>query len=300
MLLIGAGIGVGYGRALGALIPGLTLSPAMCGIVAMSGLFSAAARAPLTSFLFAYELTGQSQAIVPLMIGCMVAEVTARALMRESVMTERLSRRGVRISQDLEADHLAGQPVREIMRPSVAALLASLPLADALRMLAGAPSLTRLGVATHDAAHEIDPGYVAEHANEQDGQNLASETAGEAVALVPRHQWTFPVVNEAGSLVGIVTRGELLDAAEDPARLTQPVSDFAKTDVRVALPNEPIGVALERLAAGDYGMLPVVSDDGKRQVIGAISRSDAIRLRSQSEEDGGREANSLALVAAAH
>ncbi|HEX8731821.1 MAG TPA: chloride channel protein [Ktedonobacterales bacterium] len=300
MLLIGAGIGVGYGRALGALIPGLTLSPAMCGIVAMSGLFSAAARAPLTSFLFAYELTGQSQAIVPLMIGCMVAEVTARALMRESVMTERLSRRGVRISQDLEADHLAGQPVREIMRPSVAALLASLPLADALRMLAGAPSLTRLGVATHDAAHEIDPGYVAEHANEQDGQNLASETAGEAVALVPRHQWTFPVVNEAGSLVGIVTRGELLDAAEDPARLTQPVSDFAKTDVRVALPNEPIGVALERLAAGDYGMLPVVSDDGKRQVIGAISRSDAIRLRSQSEEDGGREARSLALIAAAH
>ena len=289
MLLIGAGIGVGYGRALGAIIPGLTLSPAMCGIVAMSGLFSAAARAPLTSFLFAYELTGNAQAIVPLMIGCMVAEVTVRALMRESVMTERLSRRGVRISQDLEADHLASQPVREIMRAPVAALLASLPLADALRMLAGAPSLTRLGVATHDAAHEADPGYVAEHPNAQNGHAPASEAEGKTAQVVPRHQWTFPVVDADGALVGIVTRGELLDAAADPECLTQPVSDFAHSDVRVALPGEPIGVALSRLAAGDYGILPVVSDDGKRHIIGAISRSDAIRLRSQSKEDDRRE-----------
>ncbi len=147
MLLIGAGIGVGYGRALNSLIPGVGLSPAMCGIVAMSGLFSAAARAPLTSFLFAYELTGDSQAIVPLMIGCMVAEITVRALMRESIMTERLARRGVRISQDLEANHHAALPVREVMTAPVAALDATLPLAEALRMLAGATALTRQGAA---------------------------------------------------------------------------------------------------------------------------------------------------------
>ena len=96
MLLIGAAIGVGYGRGIARSRRAVALSPALCGIVAMSGMFSAAARTPLTSFLFAFELTGNYHAVVPLMIGCMFADVTARSLMRESIMTERLTQRGLR------------------------------------------------------------------------------------------------------------------------------------------------------------------------------------------------------------
>ncbi len=152
LLLVGAGVGVGYGRALNGIFPGVGLSPSMCGIVAMSGLFGSAARAPLTSFLFAFELTGNAHAIVPLMVGCMAADLTARALMSESVMTERLARRGLRISQDLEANHFATMPVRLVMRPAVAALSASLKLSDALRLLAGAPALAPAVVVASDAA----------------------------------------------------------------------------------------------------------------------------------------------------
>ena len=291
MLLIGAGIGVGYGRALNSIFPGIGLSPSMTGIVAMSGLFSSAARAPLTSFLFAFELTGNAQAIVPLMIGCMAADVTARALMRESVMTERLVRRGVRISQELDATHFATSPVRAVMRAPVAALVASLPLADALRLLAGAPAMTRANIATQ--ATELDPAYVAEHPSAQNGHTPPPNGAGATGRALPRQQWTFPVVDADGALVGIVTRGELLDAAEDPARMTQPVSDMATHDVQVAHPDEPLSEALARLAAGDYAMLPVVSGDGKRHIVGAISRSDALRARHQPEEPATRLAHAI-------
>ena len=120
MLLIGAALGVGYGRGIAVIAPGVGLSPALCGIVAMSGMFSAAARTPLTSFLFAFELTGNYHAVVPLMIGCMFAELTARSLKRESIMTERLAQRGLRTPQYLEPNLLASLRVSDVMRRAIA------------------------------------------------------------------------------------------------------------------------------------------------------------------------------------
>lgn len=249
MLLIGAAIGVGYGRALAFFFPGLGLSPALCGVVSMSGLFSSAARAPLTSFLFAFELTGNSTAIVPLMIGCMVADLTARALMQESVMTERLVRRGLRITQDLELDKIASLPVRAVMGPAVATLAAATPLSEALRLLAG--------------------------------------DAERASGGLPRQQWTFPVVETDGSLAGIVTRGDLLDAATHAEHLGRPVVEVATRDVAVVGPDDALSDALERLTTGDFAMLPVISS-GDRRVIGTLSRSDALRASLVAQEQETR------------
>jgi CBS domain-containing protein len=274
---------VGYGRAINGIFPGVGLSPSMCGIVAMSGLFGSAARAPLTSFLFAFELTGNAHAIVPLMVGCMAADLTARALMSESVMTERLARRGLRISQDLEANQFATLPVRLVMRPPVAALSARMTLADALRLLAGAPTLTPVGVAAPGVTGQN--GHAPPHATSDETGGAAD---GGSVVTWRRQQWTFPITDEDGALVGIVSRGELLDAAEDPAHLTQPVSAFATRDPQVTTPEEALGDALERLAIGDFAMLPVVSDDGSRRIVGAISRSDAVRARGIVSERQAR------------
>ncbi len=135
MLLIGAALGVGYGRGIAAIAPGVGLSPALCGVVAMSGIFSAAARTPLTSFLFAFELTGDYRAVVPLMIGCMFADVTARALTRESVMTERLTQRGLLAPRHLEPHPLSSLRVRDVMRVAVETVSANMPLATVAGLL---------------------------------------------------------------------------------------------------------------------------------------------------------------------
>jgi CBS domain-containing protein len=295
MLLVGAGIGVGYGRVLNGVIPGIGLSPSMCGI------------------LFAFELTGNSHTIVPLMIGCMAADLTTRALMRESVMTERLVRRGLRISQDLEINHLATLSVRAVMSAPVAALNASMSVADALRLLAGAPGRpisastpastpAAVGVAAPTNADRTDPASPAGIASngakaESRIDAIADVTAdvggdphdsGGSGPSAPRQQWTFPVVDDAGALVGIVTRGNLLDAAADAHRLTQPVSAIAVRDPQVAAPDESLADALEKLIAGDFALLPVISEDGSRRIIGAFTRGDAVRARKVIEDQASR------------
>ena len=282
MLMVGAGLGVGYGRALNGAGIGIGLSPSMCGVVSMSALFASAARAPLTSFLFAFELTGNSHAIVPLMIGCMVADLTTRALMSESVMTERLVRRGLKITQDMEPNQLATLAVRAVMSAPVAALTASMTVADALRLLASAPA--------SPAAVEVGVKH-SSTANGSKGSNgshgLAASDDGGGVSW-PRTQWTFPVVDDTGELVGIVSRGDLLDAAGDEAKLTQPLSAIATSDPVVATPEEPMVDALARLVAGDFALLPVVEKPGSRHIVGAFSRSAALRASQALEERIGR------------
>jgi hypothetical protein len=203
----------------------------------------------------------------------MVADLTARAMMDESVMTERLVRRGMRISQDLEINQLAALPVRAVMGLPVATLNALMPLADVLRLLAGAATLTPVGGVAQDPSQQnsFRPQKDSEHAS----------------GGLPRQQWTFPVVAADGALVGIVTRGELLDAAVDDERLKQPISTLATHDVMVAHPDDPLGDVLARMAAGDFAMLPVVSDESKR-IVGSIDRSDAVRAGAILEERQGR------------
>lgn len=309
MLLIGAGIGVTYGRGIHMLAPFAAINPTLCGIVAMSSLFSAAARAPLTSFIFAFELTGDYHAILPLMIGCMTADIVARALARESVMTERLVKRGLRVNQSYEPNILARLSVADAMTRGVNALGAWMPAKEALRVILGEPvAKTTLGAATVPADAEAIAASSAR--NERPVLTIARKTdtassqggptvnpmdnshTPEGDSIAPHilrsdltQRWTFPVVDRDGNLVGVTTRGDLLAAGQDAEELTKPLGDLATKDVAVAYPDESLDDALMRLLAGDYGLLPVVKRGADRHVLGVLTRGDVLRARLAQEED---------------
>lgn len=84
-------------------------------LIGMAATFAGASRAFLASVAFAFEATHAVQSFGPLLLGCGAAVLVSRLLMRETIMTEKLARRGVRIPSDYEPDFLHGLSVGAVM-----------------------------------------------------------------------------------------------------------------------------------------------------------------------------------------
>ena len=97
-------------------MPSAHLSPGAFALVAMGAVFGAASRATFTFIVFAFEITHDFNSILPLMLVCVIADLIALQYLPSSIMTEKLSRRGLDVHQEFEADLLKQVRVREIMR----------------------------------------------------------------------------------------------------------------------------------------------------------------------------------------
>ncbi|MEO6135840.1 MAG: chloride channel protein [Ginsengibacter sp.] len=92
---------------------GITLS--LAALVCMSALFAGASRALLTSIIFALEVTGQFNALLPLLAGCTASYFVSFFLMKNTIMTERITRRGVKTPDSFEPDILETIPVEQVL-----------------------------------------------------------------------------------------------------------------------------------------------------------------------------------------
>jgi CIC family chloride channel protein len=91
------------------------------------------------------------------------------------------------------------------------------------------------------------------------------------------HHHGFPVLDENGHLLGIVTLQDLGRAAEQGPLEGRTVRDIATRSVLTVYADEPMWVALKRLGTRDVGRLPVVSRDDPHRLLGLIRRSDIVR-----------------------
>lgn len=115
LMTVGGACGALVAHALHG-VPGLESFPiGVAVMVGMAATFAGASRAFLASVAFAYESTHAVGAFGPLLLGCGAAVLVSRVLMRETIMTEKLARRGVRIPSDYEPDTLHGLAVSAVM-----------------------------------------------------------------------------------------------------------------------------------------------------------------------------------------
>lgn len=109
---------------------GTHLTPGAFGLVAMGAVFGAASRATFTFIIFAFEITRDYNAVLPLMLVSVIADAIAMMLMPTSIMTEKLARRGLRILQDYEPDPLNQVTAAETMVKDVVTVPASMRVSE--------------------------------------------------------------------------------------------------------------------------------------------------------------------------
>ena len=140
MFMASAALGGLFAMGVNHVAPEMQLAAGAFALVAMGAVFGAASRATFTFIIFAFEITRDYNAVLPLMLVAVIADGVAIMLQgNKSIMTEKLTRRGLRIHTDFEPDVLHRVAVRETMSRDVPTIPATMTVNELAR-----------GIAAHD------------------------------------------------------------------------------------------------------------------------------------------------------
>lgn len=115
LLTIGGATGALIGNVLIHLFPAAGVSIPLAALVGMSAMFAGASRAFITSIVFALETTGQSNALLPLLATCTTAYFVSYFIMENTIMTEKIARRGIKTPDSYEPDVLEKLTVEQVL-----------------------------------------------------------------------------------------------------------------------------------------------------------------------------------------
>jgi chloride channel protein, CIC family len=93
-------------------------------------------RSPLTATFFAVELTGNTHVLLPLIAACVTAHLVTVLLMRRSILTEKVARRGHHLAREYRVDPLTLTRVQEVMMTDVETLPETMTLHQSAAFLA--------------------------------------------------------------------------------------------------------------------------------------------------------------------
>jgi CBS domain-containing protein len=244
LFTIGGALGGAMGVGLATVAPALGVDERLAALVGMAAMFAGASRAMLACAVFAFETTLQPVGMLPLLGGCAAAYLTSSMLMKNSLMTEKIARRGIRAPAEYLADVLDQVLVRNVASKPVVSLCAEDTVGKVRTWLAsgvqgashqGFPVLNDrqvlVGVVTRKDV--LDPG-ATEH------QPLSSIikrspkfvyddlTVRQAAHHMANHQvGRLPVVRRGKKpeVVGMITRSDILSVFQrhvEEARRQQP------------------------------------------------------------------------------
>jgi len=221
-----------FGGALGALATPVMpdAAPGFWALLGMAAMMGGTMRAPLTATLFAVELTGNFGVMVPVLTACAFAYGVTVLLLKRSILTEKIARRGHHVTREYHVDPFDLVRVADLMTRPVEALPASMTVAQVVdhfttleRRHTSYPVVDAQGIVVGEVTRADSLAWTVEQGDRDKTMGelladrellvgypdeLASQLADRmALAGVGR----VPIVDRAdGKLLGLVGRKDLL------------------------------------------------------------------------------------------
>jgi len=228
---VGAMAGGFFGGVVHHLFPAVTAEPGAYSIVGMGALVAATTHGPLTAILILFEMTGEYKIILPLMLACIIGTITSGQLLRDSIYTLKLARRGIDIKEGKEVNVLKSILVRDVMSRKVDTIAEAMPLEEmadkiskskynsfpvlnADHQLVGILSFNDYSDAIFD--EDLKHLVVAKDLATPNVVTVSSEdNLYTALEKISRRDFaTLPVVSprDSGELVGLISRRDIIGA----------------------------------------------------------------------------------------
>ncbi len=126
-LFLGASLGGAFGVLAAQIAPWPTAHVGAYVLVSMGAVVAATTHAPLTAILIIFELSGDYDIILPLMLACIIGTMLSTAVHRGSIYTEKLARRGIHMGGSKEMLAVLRTPVSDLMRRPTNAISPAMP-----------------------------------------------------------------------------------------------------------------------------------------------------------------------------
>lgn len=238
LFTIGGGLGLVLGAAALAIFPTIGLDVRVAALVGMAAMFAGASRALLASVVFAFEVTHQPLSLLPLLGGCTAAFLISSLLMRNTIMTEKIARRGARVLAEFSTDFLDQVLVKDAAIRNVVALAAE----DSLGAVRA---------------------WFASHAPGSDHQG-------------------FPVLDQNGNLVGVITARKILDSQKPEAT---PLRRILKGSPAVVFEDNSLREAADHMVMEKVRRLAVVARNNPHKVTGWLTTNELLEAHRQRLDD---------------
>src|SRR4051794_17063049 len=231
LFTIGGGLGATLGAIGLAVFPGLGIDIRVAALVGMAAMFTGASRALLASVVFAFETTRQPMGLLPLLGGCSAAVLISCLFMRNTIMTEKIARRGGRVPGEYAAHFLDQIQAGVAAAEPVVSLRADQTLADVRAFVqSGVDGSSHQGFPVVDGEgllvgvvtrrDILDPNtsasrLVRDLVRRSAAVSFADSTLREAADhMVREGVGRLPVVtrDEPRKVIGMLTRSDLLSA----------------------------------------------------------------------------------------
>jgi CBS domain-containing protein len=216
-------------------------------MISMAAMMGGTMRSPLTAIAFLIELTHDIELLPGLLVGCVAAHAVTVLLMKRSILTEKVARRGYHVVREYSVSPLARFQVEDVMERDVPSIPAETRAVEIVRRLL-----------LHDPV------------------------------FGRRHSW--PLLDADGRFVGILTRGDLLEAFNRDENDEVTLIEVGPRDPVVTHPDEQLEDAFDLMTRSGVGRLPVVDRDDPGRLVGMLSRGSlATAYRSVLDEEQVRD-----------